>query len=296
MFSITQILGLAAGILLMSNAAADPNVQIISVSPIEDSESPLNAVLMIGYVLFGAALALIVIKYFRTKILFRILELGVVGGTVSVLCFSFIFAFTPLDFFTSMTVSIILGGSFAIAKFFYTSLKNYAAILSSAGVAAIFGFSMGFWPALLFIVGLSAYDYWAVFKTRHMLTLAQGLSTNELSFTVTATTNEYSNKARSNEHANTSQSHEYTRKPNPDEVSRLDLGSGDLAVPAMLAVSVFPVAGIVGSLAVVFGSIVSIYLTLKFVVEKHIVLPALPPICLGALIALLISQLILMVI
>jgi len=281
MFALTQILGLISGILLMTTAAYDENVQALSVSPIEDSNSPLNALLLIVYVLVGAGMALLVMKYFRTKLIFRFLELGVVGGTVSILIFSFIFALTSLDFLASISISILLGGAFALAKFALPRLKNTAAILSSAGVAAMFGFSMGFWPALLFIVALSLYDYIAVFKTKHMLTLAQGLSTNELSFTVTA--------------SEPQKTHAHEAPHAPQEVSRLDLGSGDLAVPAILAVSAYPVFGLFGSLATVIGSILSIIITLHFVVKYRIVLPALPPICLGSLIALLISQLLVMV-
>lgn len=283
MFSITQILALAAGILLMTTAAYDANVQALSVSPIEDANSPLNAILMLGYVIFGAVVALVAIKYFRAKILFKFLELGVVGGTVSVLCFAFIYGLTPLGFFESGVISIFIGGAFALIKYKYVCLKNMAAILSSAGIAAMFGFSMGFWPALLFVIGLSIYDYIAVFKTRHMLTLAQGLGTNELSFTISASQKKPRNISQA------------ACAPNED-VSRLDLGSGDLAVPAILAVSAYPIFGLFGSFATILGSIISIILTLHFVVKHHIVLPALPPICIGSLIALLISQLILMVI
>ncbi|MFH0927801.1 MAG: presenilin family intramembrane aspartyl protease, partial [Candidatus Micrarchaeota archaeon] len=186
MFAITQIIGLAAGILLLTTASHDPNVQYLSVSPIEDANSPLNALFMIGYVLVGAGGALLIMKYFRAKILFRLLELCVVGATVSVLCFAFIFAFSGLDFFTALALSVLLGGAFALIKFQMPKLKNPAAILSSAGVGAMFGFSLGFLPALLFIVALAAYDYIAVFKTRHMLTLAQGLGASELSFTITS--------------------------------------------------------------------------------------------------------------
>ena len=282
MFALTQIIGIAAGILLTDTAAYDENVQSLSISPIGDTQSPLNALLMLGYVLIGAGAALFIIKYFRTKFFFRLIELAVVGGTVSILLFAFIFAFGPLDFFGSVAISSAAGAIFAIAKFFIPKLKNPAAILSSAGVAAIFGFSMGIWPALIFIVALSLYDYIAVFKTRHMLTLAQGLGTNELSFTVTATDGQGKPAGE--------------KIVSGERVSRLDLGSGDLAIPAMLAVSVYSATGILGSIAVLIGSIISIYITLKFVVEKHIVLPALPPICLGSLIALLISQAIALVV
>ncbi|MFA5108344.1 MAG: presenilin family intramembrane aspartyl protease [Candidatus Micrarchaeia archaeon] len=289
MFALTQVLGLAAGILLIGSSATDENFELLSISPVKDSSSMLNSVLLIFYVLLGAGFALLIIKYLRTKIVFRFMELAVVGGSVSVFAFAFIYAFCGMDFFTSMAVSIILGGSFALLKFFVPGLKNMAAILSSAGVAAIFGYSVGFIPALVFVIALSLYDFWAVFKTKHMLALAQGLGSGDLSFTITAKSG-----AKTAVVPKKAEKESGVQKTGADEsennVARLDLGSGDLAIPAMLAVSTYPVAGLIGSLAIMIGAIISIYATLQFVIKKQVVLPALPPICIGSLIMLFISQ------
>jgi len=280
MFALTQIIGLISGILLISSARGNEYVQMMSVSVVEDSNSILNALLLILYVLLGAGIALLIIKFFRTKIIFRIMELVVVGGTVSVLLFSFIFALSGMGFFESLFASILAGGAFSIIKFFTPSLKNTAAILSSAGVAALFGFSLGFIPALAFILLLSLYDYIAVFKTRHMLTLAKGLGTHDMSFTITAKAKPPGKEKIKIE------------KIPENELMRLDLGSGDLAVPAVLAVSTYSSFGIWGAMAVAIGATVSIYLTLEFVIKRHVVLPALPPICLGSLIALFLAEII----
>jgi presenilin-like A22 family membrane protease len=243
---------------------------------------------MIFYVLIGAVFALALIKYFRTKFLFRLVEFAIICTTVSVLCFSVIFSFSGFGFFESMFISSFIALVFAIAKFNYSKLKNTAAILSSAGVGAIFGYSIGIWPTLLFIVAISLYDYIAVFKTRHMLELADGLATNELSFTLSATSEKQTKHSEHKSYEHDSSAHENY------ETSRLDLGSGDLAVPAILAVSAYSATGLIGSVAIALGSIISIFITLKFVVDKKIVLPALPPICLGGLLFLLISQLIIL--
>lgn len=309
MFAITQILGLVAGILLINGAILDQNVNYLNISPSGNSGDVANAGFMMLYVIFGAALALLIVKFIRTKMVFRTMEFAIVAGSVSILFFSFIFYFSSLDFFASIMAALLLGCAFAIFKFFFGRLKNLAAILSSAGVAALFGFSLGFWPALIFVCALALYDYLAVFKTKHMLVLAQGLGTKDMSFTITAQTPQYSQKENEKmrighnaKNANEKMygaSHLQNAKANPapiskqeGEISRLDLGSGDLSIPAMLAVSSYGVAGLAGSLAVIIGSVISIYLTLKFVVKKQIVLPALPPICLGGLLGLLFITLI----
>ena len=70
---------------------------------------------------------------------------------------------------------------------------------------------------------------------------------------------------------------------------RLDLGTGDLSVPAMMAVSAYSLgpSGLLYALAIAAGSTASIYFLLKFVSKERVFLPALPPICLGGLVALL---------
>ena len=71
--------------------------------------------------------------------------------------------------------SILEGGFVAAAKFLMPRLKNAVAVISSAGVGAIFGFSLDPLPAIAFMVGLSFYDIWAVYGTRHMITMAREL-------------------------------------------------------------------------------------------------------------------------
>ena len=56
----------------------------------------------------------------------------------------------------------------------------------------------------------------------------------------------------------------------------------------MLAVSTSTIAGAPGALAVALGCSAALYLTLKLVIEKRVALPALPPLCLGGLGALLV--------
>lgn len=322
MFALTQALALTAGVLLINAAVQNPAVNVVSVAPMPaEPENPLNAVFFIVYVLAGAAVALLAIRFLRGRMAFRLLEFAVLTGSVSMLFLAFLVGLARADLLVAVGLSGAAGLFFAVIKFFFKGLKNTAAILSSAGVGALFGFSMGFWPALLFIVALSLYDYIAVFKTRHMLALAQHLGARELSFTITAEKSEKSSEEKREKEkigiekigaknpdsprvsfssspspapasSASSPSPSPASSPTSSGVERLDLGSGDLAIPAMLAVSTYGAAGLGGSLAVALGSTVSLYVLLKFVLEKRVALPALPPICMGALSALLVFLLV----
>ncbi|VVB57582.1 Signal-peptide peptidase, presenilin aspartyl protease [uncultured archaeon] len=305
LFIITQGLGLACGLLLLSASAVNPDVQYISIAPTGQADDPLNAFVFIGYVLFGAAVAILAIRFIKRKFAFRLLEFAMLGGSVSVVFLALLNGILHMDFWAALGLAGTGGLAFAVLKFFVPQLKNTAAVLSSAGVAALFGFSLGFWPAVLFVLGLSLYDYIAVFKTRHMLQLAQHLGEKDLSFTITAESKTDEKEkpplrapgsvqspgpnAASRPTVSRSSSApaaSFSTAP-PAPIDRLDLGSGDLAVPAMLAVSTSTIAGPLGALAVAVGTTVSLYFTLHFVTEKRVALPALPPICLGGLGALL---------
>ncbi|MCL6088638.1 MAG: presenilin family intramembrane aspartyl protease [Candidatus Marsarchaeota archaeon] len=293
LFVLTQLLGVACGLLLFGSSATNPDVQSIAITPTGQADDWLNAVVFIAYVVFGAGVALLVIRFLKRKIAFRALEFFMLTGSVSVVFLALLMGLLGMGFLPALAASGALGFAFSILKFFTPALKNTAAVLSSAGVAALFGFSLGFWPAVLFVLGLSLYDYIAVFKTRHMLQLAQHLGERDLAFTITAENKEKEKKEKivaplSSASASSSKSVLPLPASAPSSIDRLDLGSGDLAVPAMLAVSTSTIAGAPGALAVALGCSVALYLTLKLVIEKRVALPALPPLCLGGLGALLI--------
>lgn len=290
MFLACQLLALWAGVTLINSAAGVPEIRELSIAPGASADDPFNAAFFLGYVVFGAVGMLLVIRFVRTRIFFFALEFVVLLGSVWVLALGILHSFGFGSIEDELLISAAIGLLAAIAKLLRPSLKNVAAVLSSAGVGALFGFSIGFVPALLFVLGISLYDYLAVFMTRHMLKLSGALGTSDLSFTVTATAS--SKKAPSapqySRHSPDSKSFKPVPVHLPAEPERLDLGSGDLAVPAMLAVASYPVAGIAGSFAVAAGSTISLYLLLGLVTKRRVALPAMPPISIGALIALLI--------
>lgn len=313
MFIACQLLALWSGITLIDSAKIVPEMKELSVSPLADSQDPLNALFFLAYVIGGAVMALLAIRIFKTRRFFFVLEFFVLLGSVWAVSLGILHSLHVLQVDDEIVAASLIGLSVAIMKALRPSLKNIAAVLSSAGVGALFGFSAGFIPALLFALGISLYDYMAVFMTRHMLALSRALGTPDLSFTITATSSPAKTKPSPAQqtavqsksasraslpdgtHLQKSQPAAVSHTPpEPDYsgVERLDLGSGDLAVPAMLSVAAYPVAGIFGSAATAIGATIGLYLTLTLVVKKRVALPAMPPISLCALLGLLIALLI----
>lgn len=283
-FALTQLLGIYTGMALINGSAAMPEIQQLSVAPIPQHNDPLNALFFIAYIIAGAVLIMLAARFFKGMVFFRLLEFVVISSASAVVFFALALTILGMDFSTALVLGTVLGFALGAVKFIWADVKNAAAIISSAGVAALFGFSLGFLPAVIFIVLLSLYDYIAVFKTRHMITMARELSTRQLSFAVTAK----SAPARMPKEPEQAYVQRATR-----EGERMDLGTGDLSVPAMISVSAYSLGpnGLIYAIAVAIGSTVSLYLLLKFVSKRRVFLPALPPICLGGMLALLLVKL-----
>lgn len=283
-FALTQLLGIYTGVILVNGAVSNPDIQALSVAPIAQHDDPLNAVFFIVYIIGGAVMIMLAARFFKGMMFFRLLEFLVISSASSIVFFAFALSMLGMDFATAIVLGMVLGLALAAVKYFKDEAKNAAAIISSAGVAALFGFSLGFLPAVVFIVMLSLYDYIAVFKTKHMITMARELSTRQLSFAVTAKS--------APKRMPTEPEPAYVQRANR-EGERLDLGTGDLSVPAMISVSAYSLGpnGMIYAIAVAIGSTLSLYALLKFVSKERVFLPALPPICLGGMLALLIVKL-----
>ncbi|MFA4983662.1 MAG: presenilin family intramembrane aspartyl protease, partial [Candidatus Micrarchaeia archaeon] len=234
--------------------------------------------------IFGAVMVILVARHYKGMMLFRLLETMVIISASAIVFFAIGLQLFSLGFVDAFLLGGAAGLLLGAAKFFWSDVKNAAAIISSAGVGALFGFSLGFLPTAIFILLLSLYDYIAVFKTRHMIEMARELSTRQLSFAVTAKSLP-SKKPKENQTA-------YVERANK-EGERLDLGTGDLSVPVMISVSAYTLGpnGLLYSLAAAAGSTLALFFLLKFVSKQRVFLPALPPICLGGMVALLAAKL-----
>jgi len=261
-YLVAQFLGLFVGVYLVQAAVVYPEFQELNVAPGGDSGSVMNSALFLVYVLVGAVVMILVLKFYKGDLLFKLLEAGTLF-IASNIVFFVIFAALGIPF--EWVLALLVSAAVSIVKFFTPKLKNAAAILASAGVGAVFGFSLDIVPALVFVVGLSAYDFLSVFWTGHMVYMAKELGKKNLAFSVAATEEVRGAKG----------------KP---ERSTLGLGTGDMVIPLMLAVSAYKISySPVDSLAVLFGGMTGLFLVLWYVTSRKTFLPALPPITACAL-------------
>lgn len=246
-FIIVNVLGLVVGHYLI----------LQDVQPIIINDNPndiVNSFGLLGYMLVGTIIILVAIKFFPDKVLYWFLK----GLEAMALLFSTLIvmiAFFPEAYALFLAMVIIV-----IRIFFpqYLIWRNISSTLATVGVGALLGASIGVWPVIVFLVLLAVYDYVAVFRTKHMVTMAKAVAKKNLSFTFALPTSKH----------------------------QFELGTGDLVMPLVFSVAIlgesldagwiWPYA-VIPSLAVLLASFAGLAFTLDYG-SKNVgkALPALP--------------------
>ena len=121
------------------------------------------------------AFLLVLIKYGRKSLIAWVIGISIF------LTFAYIFWALVDNVFgdDTVAVAVMLILSVLATALFYKYPEWYVidllGLLLAAGVASIFGVSLGTVPVMLLLVILAIYDAISVYKTKHMITLAEGV-------------------------------------------------------------------------------------------------------------------------
>lgn len=111
---------------------------------------------------------------------------------------------------------------------------DISAILIGAGAAALFGISFSILPIVVLLVILAVYDAISVYKTKHMLTLAEGAMSMRLPVLLVIPLSEDFSTERMNERQ---QDADEDAIEQAQEMDAIFLGLGDLVIPSILIVT-----------------------------------------------------------
>lgn len=304
MFMIVQFLGLLLATQLFNGATYQEitGAQVVS--------SPASALFYVVYIVILSAVLLFVFKIYKGTKLFVVFEAAVVLLS-SFIVFSIIVAVlanstqsdilnssSAWSFVAALVPSIIL----VIAKNRIPRLRNATAIIASVGVGVALGLSFSFQLALVFMALLGIYDFIAVFITKHMIALGDMAVQNNLSFLIMvretkAVPMSYLTEKERKEYAKSKPALErqggivdrMTRENMALMPAMTALGTGDLAVPLMVAVSAYKVdLNFILSFVIVFGSMLGLMLNMLVLRKYKKALPAIPLLFAGIVIAVLI--------
>lgn len=303
MFMIVQFMGL----LLASQVFSGVTYSMLSVAQV--SSSYIDSIFYIGFVIVFSIFILLLLKLYRGELIYTILEAVIVIsasfvffliGISSMLGNSYSVLFGSSTPLLLLTVSLALAIMLMISKLKFPGLRNLTAIVASIGVGVLLGISFGFFAAMTFMVILAIYDFIAVFITKHMVALGNMAVSKNLSLMIMASEIEAVpiSSLDKKELAEYSKSKKTADKSNnlfrflekSDMVpiaARTALGTGDLAVPLMIAVSAYKVyLNFTLSFVVILGSILGLCITMLVLKKYKRPLPAIPFLLFGIAISL----------
>jgi presenilin-like A22 family membrane protease len=150
-------------------------VQASGIVAFEDPESMTNPVIFIAIMLGFTAFMLVLIRYDLKKLIAAVIGLSIF--------LTFIYIFMAIvyslagatDPATILVLVLSILSTVLLYKYPEWYVIDALGILIGAGVAAIFGASLDIVPVILLLIVLAIYDAISVYKTKHMITLAEGV-------------------------------------------------------------------------------------------------------------------------
>lgn len=258
-------------------------MQEAGIAAFEDPTSVANPFIFIGILLAFTLVMLALIKLGGKKVILVLIALSIL--------FTFYYVFWTLSirlFGFSLTGGI---AAFAVALLATALLFLYPewyvidtlGILIAGGVASIFGISLSVLPVVLLLVMLAVYDAVSVYRTGHMIALAEGIMDLKTPILfVIPKRRDYSFRTEGVEISK-----------EKEERGAFIMGMGDLIMPSILVVSAqvfLPGAQVwllsVPALGAMVGSILGMVLLIHFVLSGR-PQAGLPPLNGGAILGFL---------
>ncbi|MFO7678363.1 MAG: presenilin family intramembrane aspartyl protease PSH [Thermoplasmatota archaeon] len=249
----------------------------------KDSADPFNLVIFFSIIIAMTVIILVIAKYFW-KQLIKFIILGAVGYT------SF-YVFLPLlalvlagwwSFLISITLAVIL--TVSLFKYPEWYVIDLCGIIIGAGAIAIFGISLDISLVLILLIILAIYDAISVYKTKHMIDLADTVMDLKLPVLIVIP------KIRN--YSLIKETKTLKEKMNDDEEREaFFMGLGDIVMPGILVASTYHniVNGFPVTLGVIVGTLLGFICLMSFVVKGK-PQAGLPLLCGGAIIGYLLSS------
>ena len=165
---------------------------------------------------------------------------------------------------------------YLLVKFPEWYVVDTIGFVTAAGVTAILGISFGLLPAILLLLALAVYDAWAVYRTKHMITLADELTSQRLPILLVIPKKAgYSFREQKSLKGQIAAG---------EEREAMFIGLGDLIIPGILSVSAFtflndptllgrsfgPVAPFMTvALGTVIGSLAGFFVLMRYVLKGN---------------------------
>ncbi len=255
---------------------------------------PLNLVFFFVVLIVFTAIVLLIGKLGKTKII-QALFLGSTG-LLGIYVFYPLLGYIPnlpwqAGFGISVVIMAVIVG--LLVKYPEWYVVDISGIITAIGAIAMIGISLTISIVLVLLIGMALYDAISVYKTKHMIDLADTLIDLKLPILYVI--------PRSREYSLVKQTKHL--KESLKEGEKRDaffMGVGDIVIPGILAAAAFhygvansiPETGLIMGLSVIVGTLVGFVALMTFVVKGK-PQAGLPFLCPGAILGYVVSSLVL---
>ncbi len=251
----------------------------------ENPGDPLNIAYFFAIMLIFTAVILVIIKLRKPNVIRAIFL-----GSITVLS---VYVFYPILslVLSGGLVALVLSISASVALLVLLIKKpewyiiDAIAMLTGVGAIAMIGISLNIWIVIALLIAMAAYDAFSVYKTKHMIDLADSIMDQKLPVMfVVPKRKGYSLLKK------TKSLKEKLEEGEPREA--YFLGLGDVVFPGILAVAAFhnlTTNGLLVALSVLVGTLVGFF-ALMVLVVKGKPQAGLPFLCSGAILGYIISN------
>ena len=255
----------------------------------EDPENPTNIAYIFVVMLVFTALILLIAKFWKKQVI-HIIILFAIGYTMFYAFFLPLFALIlPLQLTGLLILSVISALIMVILLYKYPEwyVIDLTGIIVGASAIIIFGMSLSVFLVIFFLIGLAIYDAISVYKTKHMVDLADTVMDLKLPVLLVVP------KIRSYSLIKETRRLKEQIKEK-EERDAFFMGLGDIVMPGILVISVYySVPNAIGvSIGIMIGTLVGFLLLMRYVLGGN-PQAGLPLLCGGAIIGYIISSFVL---
>ncbi|HLF15824.1 MAG TPA: presenilin family intramembrane aspartyl protease PSH [Candidatus Thermoplasmatota archaeon] len=234
-------------------------------------KDPENVGNSVGYLVLVLAFTFLILYIAKKgkKWLIRAIILGAVASTVGYVVYPVLYITLGWTSGAALGVALAAAAAATIALAVHPEwyVIDAVGLLVAAGAASVFGISLGILPVIVLLVLLAVYDAIAVYKTKHMLSLAD--SVIELRLPVLLVIPKVMGYSFRREATRMRDASADTK----GEREAMFMGLGDLVMPTILVVSALHFAepgwGSLPSLGAALGTLVGYGILMSFVLKGN---------------------------
>jgi presenilin-like A22 family membrane protease len=249
-----------------------------------DASNPVNPIIYIVLILAFTGVILLLVRYRRRNVA----KYVILGSIFLTVAFVFVVPLYLAMYWwmgEELAGNLATGGAFLLAILIVYALFKYPewylvdtiGIAIAAGVTAVLGISFAILPTFLLLVGLAVYDAWAVYRSKHMVTLADEMTSQKLPILLVV--------PKKASYSYLEQKSLKEQIASGEEREAMFMGLGDIIIPGVLVVSAsiflrpefgYPEAYVLGLPAYLFiaigamaGALVGFAILMRFVMKGN---------------------------